>query len=105
MEITSKELQVKIENGEKLLVDFFTNWCGPCKIMKPMFEEASTILMNENAGIKLYTLNIEEDKEYAINVLGIKSVPTVKGFDGGNEIYHNVGVLKKEQIIQIAKEL
>jgi thioredoxin 1 len=105
MEITSEELQRKIENGEKLLVDFFTNWCGPCKVMKPMFEEASTKLMSENSEIKLYTMNLEKDKEYAINVLGIKSVPTIKGFVNGSEVYHNTGVLKTEQIIQVAKEL
>ena len=40
MEITSVELEQKIKNGEKVLVDFFTNWCAPCKVMKPIFEEA-----------------------------------------------------------------
>jgi thioredoxin-like negative regulator of GroEL len=50
-------------------------------------------------------MNLEEDKEYAIQVLGIKSVPTIKGFVNGNEVYHNTGVLKTEQIIQVAKNL
>lgn len=105
MEITSVELKQKIENGEKLLVDFFTNWCGPCGVMKPMFELASTKLKDENEEIQLYTMNLEEDKEYAIQVLGIKSVPTIKGFVNGNEVYHNTGVLKTEQIMQVAKNL
>ena len=41
MEITTEELKQKIENGEKLVVDFWAPWCGPCKIMKPIFEKVS----------------------------------------------------------------
>ena len=105
MEITSKELQKKIETGEKLLIDFYTSWCGPCRAMKPMFEQASKNLLGESADVKLYTMNIEEDKEYAINELGIRSVPTIKGFAGGDEVYHSTGVLRTEQIMEVAKKL
>ena len=39
MEITTEELKQKIENGDKLIVDFHGVWCGPCKVMKPAFEK------------------------------------------------------------------
>ena len=41
MEITTEELKQKIENGEKLIVDFWGTWCGPCKVMKPAFEKVA----------------------------------------------------------------
>ena len=41
MEINSVELQKKIQNGEKVVVDFWAKWCGPCKVLKPTFEKVS----------------------------------------------------------------
>ncbi len=104
MEITSTELKKKIENGEKVLVDFFATWCGPCKVMKPWFEKVAED-MNAKDGTKLYLFNIENDKEFAVNELGIRSVPTIKGFNEGKEVYHNVGVLRMEQLQEVAQSL
>jgi thioredoxin 1 len=104
MEITSAELKKKIENGEKVLVDFWSSWCGPCKVMKPWFEKVAED-MNTKDGAKLYLFNIESDKEFAINEMGIKSIPTIKGFNEGKEVYHNVGVLRMEQLQEVAQSL
>ena len=46
MEITQEKLQEKINNGEKLVVDFYTDWCNPCKMMKPIFEKVSEQFKN-----------------------------------------------------------
>ena len=104
MEITSQELQQKIKSGEKVLVDFYASWCGPCKIMKPWFEKVAS-QFNETDGTKLYTFNIENDKDFAVAELGIRSVPTIKGFSGGKEVYHNTGVLREEQIKSVASQI
>ena len=104
MEITSQELKERIKNGEKLLVDCFATWCGPCKVMKPWFEKVATEL-NEKDGTKLYLFNIENDKDFAVNELGIRSVPTIKGFANGKEVYHNIGVLREEQIKTVASQI
>jgi len=104
MEITSQELKNKINNGEKVLVDFYSLWCGPCKVKKPWFEKVAQE-MNEQDGTKLYTFNIEADKDFAVNELGIRSIPTIKGFSGGKEVYHSTGVLREEQIKTVASQI
>lgn len=104
MEITAQQLREKIANGDKLVIDFYGSFCGPCKVMKPWFEKVAKE-MNEQDGTKLYLVNIESDKDYIINELGIRSVPTIKGFSGGKEVYHSVGVLREEQIKSVASQI
>ena len=104
MEITTQELKEKIENGDKFLIDFYGQWCGPCKVMKPWFEKVAKE-MNEKNGVKLYTYDIDKDKEFVINEIGIRSVPTIKGFANGEEVYHSTGVLREEQIKSVASQI
>lgn len=104
-QLTTEQLKEKIATGEKILVDFYGKFCGPCKIMKPWFESAGEELQKNNSDVSLYTFDIDTDREFVISELGLKSVPTIKGFKDGKEVYHNVGVLKKEQIIQVSNEL
>ena len=105
MEITSQELTEKIKNGEKMIVDFWAPWCGPCRVMKPFFEKAGQMLKEESSSVNLYTFNIESDKDFAINEMEIRSVPTIKAFNGGEVTHRTTGVLRTEQIIEIANVL
>jgi putative thioredoxin len=104
MEITKEELKQKIENGEKLVVDFWAPWCGPCKTMKPIFEKVSEEYRGNNSEIQLYTLNVEENKEFAAE-LGIRAIPTVKTFSGGEQKYSSPGMLEEGRIKELASEL
>jgi thioredoxin 1 len=104
MEITQEKLQEKINNGEKLVVDFYTDWCNPCKIMKPIFEKVSEQFMGENLKVQLYTMNVEKNKDIA-RKYGIRSVPTVKSFDAGKEVSNNVGMLQESQIKELVNNL
>jgi thioredoxin-like negative regulator of GroEL len=61
--------------------------------------------MNETDGTKLYFFNIEQDKDFVVNEMGIRSVPTIKGFSGGKEVYHSTGVLREEQIKSVASQI
>ena len=104
MEITQELLQEKINNGEKLVVDFWAPWCGPCKMMKPVFETVTEKYQNENSEIQLYTLNVEENKEFA-SELGIRAIPTIKSFANGKEQFSRPGLQMESQINDIAKNL
>jgi thioredoxin len=104
MEITANELKSKISKGEKLIVDFWAPWCGPCKVMKPMFEEAGRLLKEDSSGVSLYTMNIEEDRDLVME-LGIRSVPTIKGFANGSEVFTEVGLKQTNIIIEMSKRL
>jgi thioredoxin len=99
MEITQELLKEKINNGEKLIVDFWAPWCGPCKIVKPLFEKVS-----ETTDVQMYTLNVEENKEIA-GTLGIRAIPTIKSFNGGKEVSNNVGTLQESQIKDLVNNL
>ncbi len=104
MEITKEELKQKIENGEKLVIDFWAPWCGPCKVMKPVFEKVSEEYRNENSEVQLFTLNVEENKEFAAE-LGIRAIPTVKTFSGEEQKFSSPCMLQEGRIKELALEL
>lgn len=101
MEISSVELQEKINNGEKLIVEFWAEWCGPCRMMKPTFEKVA----NENTSdVQMYTMNVDINREIGA-ALGIRSIPTVKMFNSGQLIETKVGMLSEGQINEMVKDL
>lgn len=101
MEINGIELQKKISNGEKIVVEFWADWCGPCKMMKPIFEKVASTNESE---VKMYTLNIDNNREVAVS-LGIRSIPTVKMFNSGGVVDTKVGLINEEQIKELVKQL
>jgi thioredoxin 1 len=101
MEISSIDLQKKINNGEKIIVEFWAEWCGPCKMMKPIFEKVST---ENSSDVQMYTMNVDLNREVGA-ALGIRSIPTIKMFNSGQVIETKVGFLSEGQINDLVKEL
>lgn len=104
MEITSVELKEKIENGEKVLVDFHGIWCGPCKVMKPIFEKIANQMNEEGSEVQMYTMDVDNNKEF-VSQLGLRSIPTIKGFSNGKEIVSEVGAKQKNAILEMVQKL
>jgi thioredoxin 1 len=101
MEITGNELQEKINNGEKVIVEFWGTWCGPCIMMKPTFEKVA----NENTSdVQMYTMDIDNNREF-VSSLGIRSIPTIKVFNGGEVTDTKVGVLQEQGIKELITNL
>jgi thioredoxin 1 len=101
MEISAIELKEKIKNGEKLIVEFWSDWCGPCKMMKPIFERVSE---SNDTEVQMYTMDIDNNKDFAMS-LGVRSIPTVKIFNNGNVVDTKVGVLQEQHIKQLVSNL
>lgn len=101
MEISGIDLKEKIKNGEKLIVEFWAEWCGPCKMMKPIFERVAS---NNDTEVQMYTMDIDQNRDYA-QTLGIRSIPTIKVFNGGSVIDTKVGMLNETSIKNMVKEL
>lgn len=87
-------------NGNKpVVVDFFAEWCGPCKMMPPILSQVKQSV-GDNATI--LKLDIDKNPHYA-QKFGIQSVPTLMIFKNGNVVWRTSGVTPAHQILQQLK--
>lgn len=82
---------------EKTVVDFYATWCGPCKMLGPMFEEVS-----KESDIKFVKVDIDEHEDLC-REYKVMSVPTLILFENGKEIKRNIGFMPKEQLREFIK--
>ena len=78
-----------------LLVDFWAEWCGPCKMMAPAFEQAAGQLEPQ---VRLVKINIEENQALA-GQFGIRSIPTLALFRGGREVARTAGAMDATNLV------
>ena len=76
-----------------VLVDFWAEWCGPCRLLGPTIDELAT---EYDGRVKVAELNIDENPGIAATY-GIRSIPTVKLFNGGTVEKTFVGLLRKQE--------
>jgi thioredoxin 1 len=88
--------QAVLESAEPVIVDFWAEWCGPCKAMAPTLDE----LADDNDGkVKIGKLNVDENNGTAMNY-GIRGIPTLLFFKNGEVVDQVVGVAPKDAIQQ-----
>ena len=80
-----------------VLVDFYADWCGPCRMLSPIIEE---VAQEEN--IKLIKINVDENEDLSKR-FGVMSIPTVIVFKDGKETNKNIGLTSKEEILSWIK--
>lgn len=95
IEVTSQNFEEEVLKSEKpVLIDFYATWCGPCKILSPIVEEAA----KENENIKFVKIDIDKAEDIAMQYQ-VMSIPTLVLIQKGEEKDRVVGILDKNQIL------
>ena len=100
-QLTTAELKQKISEGENFVLDLFATWCGPCKLMLNNLLKVNESLIRESNGSPVYNFykyDIDTDKDFVISELGIRSVPTIKIFKEGKEVFSRAGVMTVSEV-------
>jgi thioredoxin 1 len=103
-QLTTAELKQKISEGENFVLDLFATWCGPCKIMLNNLTKVNESLIKESNGSPVYNIykyDIDTDKDFVMTELGIRSVPTIKIFKEGKEVFSKAGVMAPNEVISL----
>jgi len=95
--ITDENFQEMIKISDKLiLVDFWAEWCNPCKALAPALEDASNDLAEK---IIVYKINIDENP-ISPQKYGVRGIPTIIFFKNGEVVDRQVGVLPKSKLYE-----
>lgn len=83
-----------LHSSKPVLVDFYADWCGPCKMLSPIVEE----IAGAGDAYEVFKLNVDEAPDVASRY-GVMSIPTLIAFRDGKEAQRKVGVQSKQAIL------
>jgi thioredoxin 1 len=93
---TSENLKELISQDKITIVDFWAEWCGPCKILGPILDKVA----EERTDIQVVKVDVDSNSELSVEY-GIRSIPAVYIFKNGEEINKFVGAKSKEEILKL----
>lgn len=101
MEIKSiSEFNEKVMASAKpVLVDFYAEWCGPCRMMAPLIGE----IANEASGFEVCKVNVDDVPE-AAQKFGVSSIPTFVAVKNGSEVARHIGAASKQVILGLVEK-
>jgi thioredoxin 1 len=95
--VTDSSFEVDVIKSVKpVLVDFWAEWCGPCKVMEPVLDQLSEEMADT---LTIAKLNVDENTEHA-GQFNVESIPTMLLFVNGQPVERLVGVMPKESVIE-----
>ena len=101
IELTKQNFQSEVaESKEKVLIDFWASWCGPCRMVSPIVAE---IAEESPAGVKVCKVNVDEQPELA-QQFQVMSIPTLLVMKDGKPVASSVGARPKQFIVKMIEE-
>lgn len=99
IDVKTADFEAEVLKSDKtVLVDFWAVWCGPCRMLSPVVDQVA----EENPDIKVCKVNVDEEQQLAIKY-GVMSIPTLLVFKGGELVNQSVGVIPKEEVLNLVK--
>ena len=83
-----------LKSGEAVLVDYWAEWCGPCKMIAPVLEEVASTYAGK---LKIAKMDVDANQEVPAKY-GIRGIPTLILFKNGQEVAKKVGAMSKSQL-------
>ncbi len=90
-----------LESEQPTIVDFWASWCGPCRMIAPVFEELSS---QYSGKVRFAKVNVDENPKIPANY-GVRGIPTLIMFKGGKVVDQVVGAVPKNQLENIVKKV
>ncbi len=96
IQLSDSNFESEVINSQKpILVDFWAEWCGPCKMIAPELEKLAA---EKNEQLKIGKLNVDDNRDTAMKY-SISSIPTLLLFKNGEIVKKLIGVMSKDKII------
>ena len=95
--LTNENFDSEVMNADKtVLVDFYADWCGPCKMQSPIVDEID----GERDDVKVCKINIDQQPELAMR-FGVMSIPTIMVGKNGETTFKEPGLMQKRDLLKL----